>query len=124
MKLWLRAATCVTVIFLIGWYFVYGQDMSAEISNAQLEQKQSMENYQTMHKICDDFRHGRETEYNKTPIDKQANELLCRDGSYTQPPKMISARQMTKDGMKPVIEILLVIWGFFAGLQWLIRGAL
>ena len=38
--------------------------------------------------------------------------------------EMFSYWQMTSDYLKPVIELLLVIWGFFAGLQWLVRGAL
>ena len=35
MKLWMRMATVVTVVWLIGWYFVFGQTMIEEIGNAQ-----------------------------------------------------------------------------------------
>jgi hypothetical protein len=115
MKLWLRAATCVSVVFLVGWYFVYGQNMFAEISDAQRYQNQQLVKYQD----CENFRH---TGVSKRPADLA--KFICEVIAPQERPTMTSSWQMLTDDLTPVVEMLLVIWGLFAGLQWLIRGAL
>jgi hypothetical protein len=74
--------------------------------------------------------------YRRTHVDKprsqQSDQEFLRDWlaepvcGYLdkQPPVMIGSGQMLANNLKPVVELLLVIWGCFAGLQWLIRGAL
>jgi hypothetical protein len=58
----------------------------------------------------------------KLPVDLM--KFHCEVLAPRERLEMFSYWQMTSDYLKPVIELLLVIWGFFAGLQWLIRGAL
>jgi hypothetical protein len=115
MKLWARAATCITAVFLVGWYFVYGQDMLTEINSAQRDQNQQLAEYQD----CENFRH--------TGVSKLPADLMDFDCKYLAPrerPEIFSYWQMTADYLKPVIGLLFAIWGCFAGLQWLIRGAM
>jgi hypothetical protein len=125
LRLWLRAAICTSAVVLIGWYLVYGQDMATEIGNAQHAQQQQLAHYQT----CETYRRS----HADKPHDRQKSdeeflkdfldEPVCGYLDY-QPPIMISSWHMLANNLKPVGELLLVVWGLFAGLQWLIRGAL
>jgi hypothetical protein len=119
-KLWLRAAICTSTVVLIGWYFVYGQDIPKEINDWQRYQERQLADYQD----CENYRRTGVSKYWST--DKLGAELagiFCKDATK-EPPPLPSSQQMILDRLQGVGELLLVIWGLFAGLQWLIRGAL
>jgi hypothetical protein len=119
MKLWMRAATVATIAWSIAWYLVYGQDMLAEIQDAPVKHRQQAEDYRNHQKWCDNYNSGR----SKADHGFDPDKFLCERTSG-EPPETDIALRTAQDYLWPLAGSVLVIWGFFAMLQWLIRGTL
>jgi hypothetical protein len=130
MKLWMRMATVVTVVWLIGWYFIYGQNIRYEINNAQVEQQREAENYKAAQQECADWHNGKSRKSSSTLKPEDEKWLNDKFGEWAceraarGPPETNSDLSIARDYLWSLVASLIGIWGFFAMLQWLIRGAL
>jgi hypothetical protein len=137
MKFWMRAATVTSIVWLIGWYSVHGQTLMEKL----VTERQQMEfdkSDQIEQKSCDDWHNG------KSQVDKSGfdpDRFICenrnRNRHQVTDPTLLRILnnqhpafavtdylQFAKSQIGFVVASLLVIWGSFAMLQWLIRGRL
>ena len=137
MKLWIRAATVVTIVWLVGWCSVRGQTL-LESFVAERQQIEFNKSDQIEQKSCEDWHNG------KSQADKNCSiqiGLYARTGTGTdiRLPTLrcysilndkhpfytvTDYQQFAPSQLGFVVASLLVIWGSFAMLQWLIRGRL
>jgi hypothetical protein len=148
MKLWMRAATVASVFWLLGWYFVYGQDMLVDMQNALVEARKPpakepdpAELAKAWRKACDNYHSKPKPERAQNrrefdPLEKfDPDKWICENkvgapGTYKPappPPKKPTEAELiwniAQDYLWPQVGFLSAIWIFFAMLQWLIRGS-